>query len=83
MTLVQALVQLGPEITAEPEVTRGILGRFDISEVKPPTDEQVVDIITQLARLAAEGPVSCDVGTLVHTLSTLVSQLCSVRLCMC
>lgn len=79
MTLVQALTQLGPEITSEPEVTRGILGRFEISETNPPTDEQVIDIISQLAnmasevRTATEVPVACDVGTLVHTLSTLVS----------
>ena len=74
MTLVQALVQLGPEITAEPEVTRGILARFDITEANPPNDEQVVDIITQLARLATEGPVPCDVRSLVLTLSSLVSR---------
>ncbi|KAI0085426.1 Not1-domain-containing protein [Irpex rosettiformis] len=75
VTLVQALIQLGPEITTEPEVTRGILARFDITETTIPNDEQVVDIVTQLARLAAEGPVSCDVGTLVRTLSSLNGQL--------
>jgi CCR4-NOT transcription complex subunit 1 len=72
-TLVQTLVQLGPEITSELEVTRGILARFDISETQPPDDDQVADIITQLARLATEGSLSCDVGTLVHALSSMVS----------
>lgn len=72
-TLVQALVQLGSEITSELEVTRGLLARFDITEAQPPEDDQVVDIFCQLARLAAEGSVSCDVITLVHAMSSLVS----------
>ncbi|KAI0698481.1 Not1-domain-containing protein [Cytidiella melzeri] len=74
-TLVQALVQLGPDISGEPEVTRGILARFDITESDPPEDAQVADIVNQLARLAAEGSVSCEVGTLVHSLSSLNGQL--------
>lgn len=66
-------MQLGPDITSETEVTRGILARFDMTEAKPPEDDQVVDIFSQLARLAGEGSVSCDVGTLVHAVSSLVS----------
>lgn len=73
-TLVQALIQLGPEITGELEVTRGLLTRFDITEAKPPEDEQVVEMFSQLARIAAEGPVSCDTATLVHAVSSVVSN---------
>ena len=72
-TLVQALTQLGAEITSEPDIVLAMLARFEISEAKPPTDEHLVSIITQLGRMAAEGPVSCDVRTLVRVLCTLVS----------
>lgn len=82
-TLVQALIQLGPDITSELEVTRGLLTRFDISEANSPEDEQVVDMFSQLARIAAEGSVSCDIGTLVHAVSSLVSAVKRIRECLC
>ena len=72
----QSLTQLGAEITNEPDTVLAMLARFEISESKPPTDEQLVTVVTQLGRMAAEGPVSCDVRTLVHVLSTLVSPCC-------
>lgn len=74
-TLVQALVQLGPEITGNRDVTRAMLARFGISESSPPLDEQVVEVVLTLAKLASEGTVLCDVGTLVKVLSDLVSWL--------
>ena len=73
-TLVSLMIQLGPEMTSDPEIVLALLSRFGMSESTPPQDDQVVEIISQLSRLAAEGPVSADVGTLVHTLSRLVSS---------
>lgn len=72
-TLVQALVQLGAEITNNREVIRAILARFGISEAAPPVDEQIIEVVSALARLASEGAALCDVGTLVKVLSDLVS----------
>ena len=60
------------EITSEPEVVLAMLARFEVTESNPPTDEQLVSIVTQLGRMAAEGPITCDVRSLVHVLSTLV-----------
>lgn len=74
-------MQLGTDISSEPEVMRGILARFNVTGSNPPQDDQVVDIFTQLARLAVEGPVSCDVGTLVQVLSNQVSMSCLLSLC--
>ena len=75
-TLVQALVQLGPEITGNREVSRAILARFGISEASPPHDEQVIDVVSTLARLASEGSSLCDVGALVKVLSDMVCADC-------
>ncbi|PFH49091.1 hypothetical protein AMATHDRAFT_81473 [Amanita thiersii Skay4041] len=69
-TLVQFLVQLGPEITADPETVRAILERFDITETNPPRDLQVVEMIGTLSRLASEGAMLCDTGALVRALSS-------------
>ncbi len=75
-TLVQTLVQLGPEITSNRDVSRAILARFGISESSPPRDEQVVNVVSTLARLASEGGLLCDAGTLVKVLSDLVRRHC-------
>ena len=72
MSLVQFLIQLGPEITADADVVRAILERFDIAEANPPRDSQVIDIIGTLGRLAAEGAALCDIGALVRALSSFV-----------
>lgn len=74
-TLVQTLMQLGPEITNGRDVSRAILARFGISESSLPRDDQVVEVITTLARLASEGNILCDVGTLVKVLSDLVGSI--------
>ena len=79
ISLVQFLVQLGPEITADVDVVRAVLERFDITESNPPRDPQVVDIIGTLGRLAVEGTVLFDTGALVRALSSFVCS-CSKSL---
>ncbi|EJF62472.1 Not1-domain-containing protein [Dichomitus squalens LYAD-421 SS1] len=74
-SLVQALVQLGPDITSDADVVRSLMARFGISEVNPPTDAQVVDLVTSLARLASEGTSLPDVGAVVRALSSFNSSL--------
>ncbi|KAF8636597.1 hypothetical protein AX17_003407 [Amanita inopinata Kibby_2008] len=69
-SLVQFLIQLGPEVTADTDTVRAVLERFDIIEAKPPRDSQVVDVMGTLGRLAAEGTVLCDTGALVRALSS-------------
>ncbi|THG98906.1 hypothetical protein EW026_g3357 [Hermanssonia centrifuga] len=70
-TLIQALSQLGQELTTEPDVVVSLLARFGITESNPPRDEQVVEIVSQLSLSAADGAVGCDVGALVRVLSSL------------
>lgn len=72
-SLVQTLIQLGPDITSDPDTVRSLLSRFGISESNPPRDVQIIEIMTTLARLAAEGTAMCDVGALVRALSSFVS----------
>lgn len=73
-SLVQTLIQLGPEITSDADTVRALLLRFGISDANPPRDAQVVEIISSLARLAAEGTTLCDVGALVRALGSFVSS---------
>ncbi|KAF8502451.1 Not1-domain-containing protein [Gautieria morchelliformis] len=68
-SLVQTLCDLGPEITSEPATVRSLLQRFGITESSPPTDPQVVEIISTLSRFAAEGTQLCDAGALIRALS--------------
>ena len=72
-SVVQALVQLGVEITSDADVVRCLMLRFGISENNPPTDAQMVDLVTSLARLASEGTQLPDVGAVVRALSSFVS----------
>lgn len=69
----QVLVQLGLDITGDFDTVLALLERFGITESNPPRDAQVVEIITSLSQMAAEGTAICDVGALVHALSSLVS----------
>jgi CCR4-NOT transcription complex subunit 1 len=78
-SLVQTLIQLGQDITSDPDTVRALLLRFGISESNPPRDVQVVEIMSTLARRAAEGTVMCDVGALVRALSSFVSVSLFVR----
>jgi len=69
------LIQLGPDITGDVEVVRALLGRFGITDTNPPRDAQVVEIFLTLSRVAAEGTVICDVGSLVRALVSYVSLI--------
>ncbi|KAF9244222.1 Not1-domain-containing protein [Melanogaster broomeanus] len=69
-SLVQTLIHLGPDITSDADTVRALLLRFNISDTNPPRDAQVVEIMSSLARLAAEGTTLCDVGALVRALSS-------------
>lgn len=71
--MVQVLIQLGPDITSDSEAVRGLLERFGITAASPPRDGQVTEVISALARLAAEGTVICDVGSLVRAFASYVS----------
>lgn len=70
--MVQVLIQLGPDITNDSEAVRGLLERFGITAASPPRDGQVTEVISALARLAAEGTVICDVGSLVRAFASYV-----------
>ena len=70
--MVQVLIQLGPDITSDSEAVRGLLERFGITAASPPRDGQVTEVISALARLAAEGTVICDVGSLVRAFASYV-----------
>ncbi|KAI0822634.1 Not1-domain-containing protein [Trametes gibbosa] len=74
-SLVQALLQLGPEITGDSDVVRALFVRFGLTESNPPTDAQLVEVITALARLASEGTQLPDVGSVVRALSSLNGEL--------
>ncbi|KAI0371786.1 Not1-domain-containing protein [Pilatotrama ljubarskyi] len=74
-SLIQALVQLGAEVTADPDVVRALFLRFSLTENNPPTDAQVVEIVTTLAKLAPEGTTLPDVGAVVRVLSSLNGDL--------
>ncbi|KAI0646780.1 Not1-domain-containing protein [Trametes meyenii] len=74
-SLMQALVQLGAEVTGEADVVRALFVRFGLSESNPPTDAQLVEIITAFARLASEGTLLPDVGSVVRALSSLNGEL--------
>jgi CCR4-NOT transcription complex subunit 1 len=71
-SLVQILIQLGPDNTSDSEAVRGLLERFGITAASPPRDGQVTEVISALARLAAEGSVICDVGSLVRAFASYV-----------
>ncbi|KAI0637267.1 Not1-domain-containing protein [Trametes polyzona] len=74
-SLVQALVQLGSEVTGDPDVVRALFVRYGLTESNPPTDAQLVEITTALARLASEGAPLPDVGSVVRALSSLNEDL--------
>lgn len=74
-SLVQTLIQLGPDITSDPDTVCALLQRFGISDANPPRDAQLVEIMSNLARLAAEGTTLCDVGALVRALSSFPATL--------
>ncbi|KAJ3574560.1 hypothetical protein NP233_g1693 [Leucocoprinus birnbaumii] len=74
-SIVQVLIQLGPDITSDPDLIRALLERFGITEQNPPREAQVIEIISTLGRLAVEGTPLCDVGALVRTLASFHVKL--------
>lgn len=52
-----------------------LLERFGIMEQNPPREAQVIEIISALGRLAAEGTPLCDVGALIRTLASFVGGI--------
>ncbi|KAJ1307774.1 hypothetical protein OPQ81_001861 [Rhizoctonia solani] len=74
-SLVQTLIQLGPDITSDHESVRALLVRFGITDQNPPRDAQVIEIVSTLARYAAEGKSLCDVGALVRALSSFPTPI--------
>ncbi|KDQ60584.1 hypothetical protein JAAARDRAFT_31550 [Jaapia argillacea MUCL 33604] len=74
-TLVQTLIELGPDITSDAEVVRSLLGRFGFSDSNPPRDNQLIDIISSLSRRGAEGSVLCDVGSMIRALGSFKAPL--------
>ncbi|KAG6874320.1 hypothetical protein C0995_001545 [Termitomyces sp. Mi166 len=69
-SLVDLLLQLGPDITSDTDVVRSLLARYGITDANPPRDIQVVETMTVLSRQAAEGKTLCDVGALVRAFSS-------------
>ncbi|KAF9532432.1 Not1-domain-containing protein [Crepidotus variabilis] len=67
-SLVQVLNSLGPDLTTDPEVILALFERFGVNANNPPRDSQIIEVISNLARLAAEGNMICDVGALVRAL---------------
>ncbi|KAF8078158.1 Not1-domain-containing protein [Lyophyllum atratum] len=69
-SLVDLLLQFGPEITSDPDVVRSLLGRYGITDANPPRDIQVIETMAGLGRQATEGKVMCDLGSVVRALSS-------------
>ncbi|KAG6897848.1 hypothetical protein C0992_010336 [Termitomyces sp. T32_za158] len=69
-SLVDLLLQLGPDITSDTDVVRSLLARYGITDANPPRDVQVVETMTVLSRQAVEGKALCDVGALVRAFSS-------------
>jgi CCR4-NOT transcription complex subunit 1 len=79
-TLVQTLVDLGPDITSDPEVVRALLNRFGITEANPPRDAETQEIVSTLARAAVEGRTLCDVNSLMAALTSFVRLLALINI---
>ena len=73
-TLPQVLVQLGHELTTDPEVIRALLQRFGLTDANPPKDMQVLDVISRMARYAVEGHQLCDIEALIRALASYARE---------
>ncbi|TFK46033.1 Not1-domain-containing protein [Heliocybe sulcata] len=69
-TVVQALQQLGPDITEDPELVLAIFLRFGLSKANPPTEAQVIEVVATFARLATEGALTCDVSSVIRAINS-------------
>ncbi|KAF9036996.1 Not1-domain-containing protein [Hymenopellis radicata] len=74
-TLVQLLLQLGPELTSDQDVVRAVFTRFGMSDASPPRDAQVLDMFSALARHATEGTTLCDPTSLVKALASFPTTI--------
>lgn len=70
--MVQTLCDLGVEITSDIKTLCALLQRFGITENSPPIDAQVIEIMSSLSRMAAEGTPLCDAAALVRALCSFV-----------
>jgi hypothetical protein len=73
-TLAEALIGLGTEVTADPEVILATFRRFGFSESSPPTESTILDLFTALSSVASEGEQLCDITSLIKTLIAMVSK---------
>jgi len=79
MTFVQCFNQLGADITNDVDTVRALLLRFGISDASPPGDSQVVEYVSTLARLAAEGSSLGDVSSFIRALVSFVSSFDEIQ----
>lgn len=71
-TLAQTLLDLGPDITSDPDSVHALMGRFNITAENPPTAAQAMEITSSLSRAAVEGRTLCDVNALMTALTSFV-----------
>lgn len=74
-SLIPTLAQMGPEITGSPDVVLALFLRFGISDVTPPDDMTVTELVTQLTRAALDGSMQCDAGSVIRALAALNPSL--------
>ncbi|KAF8342118.1 uncharacterized protein EI90DRAFT_3032174 [Cantharellus anzutake] len=81
-SLVEALCQLGPGLTSDPDTVLALLQRFGLSASSPPHENQVVQILSTLARYSAEGTPLCDVASLIMAICSMSGSIdwCNVLL---
>jgi CCR4-NOT transcription complex subunit 1 len=70
-SLVPTLAQMGPELTGHIEIVLSLFLRFGISDVTPPPESLVLDIVSALGRLAMEGTLMCDANVIIQALASL------------
>lgn len=74
-TFPEALIELGPDVTAEMETVLAIFQRFGFTETTPPSEDVVLDLFNVLSQAASEGEQLCDIPSLIKALISLVSGL--------
>lgn len=75
-TLVQTLLDLGPDITSDPDSVHALMSRFGITTESPPTAAQAMETISSLSRAAVEGRTLCDVNALMTAFTSFVRTPC-------
>jgi hypothetical protein len=77
---VQTLLDLGPDITSDPDSVHALMSRFGITTESPPTAAQAMETISSLSRAAVEGRTLCDVNALMAAFTSLyvLRALCSL-----